>query len=276
MKKIISIGILAFSLFSVFTMAADYTDGDIHKNDYKWFQFNIMRSEDARIPYGSQDDTYLEMEFGGRSGIFDLYGYYDIFDILQDSDDDRHDGDNMFIKLAPRISLDALFQQDFSFGPVQELYLSTLFNIGDSSLFDTYWGLGSDVMVPWLGKVGLNFMARYVGENYGADNEEKLDGYIITSNWFKPFYTFKNDTFLCFQGYMDYKFGADEIDDQEGYANHSFEGFYGFYWHSPRYALGYGLKYFINMALTEDGDSPNGVEQDTTGFGHYFSVIYKF
>ncbi|WP_412841915.1 outer membrane protein OmpK, partial [Aeromonas dhakensis] len=28
------------------------------------------------------NDTYFEMEFGGRSGLFDLYGYVDVFDIF--------------------------------------------------------------------------------------------------------------------------------------------------------------------------------------------------
>ena len=33
----------------------------------------------------------------------------------------------MFIKLAPRFSLDAITGSDLSFGPVQEVYLATLF-----------------------------------------------------------------------------------------------------------------------------------------------------
>ncbi|WP_084144509.1 outer membrane protein OmpK [Ferrimonas kyonanensis] len=274
MKKVLAGAALAALSLNAF--AADYSDGDIHKNDYKWMQFNLMQSVDARIPYGAQDTTYLEFEFGGRSGIFDLYGYVDYFDVLGIDGDDRDNSDNMFMKLAPRMSLDALTGKDLSFGPVQEVYLANVLNVGDSALVDTYWGVGSDIMVPWFGKVGLNFYARYVDENYGADNESSWDGYMVSFNWFKPFYFFDNGSFISYQGYNDFKFGADEIDDQEGYANHSLESFHGIYWHSDRFAAGYGLKYFINMALVEDGDRPNGVLQDTTGFGHYFAITYKF
>lgn len=104
MASTVSLGlnktILAF-IFSGLTFAAsaaDYKDGDTHKNDYKWFQFNLMQSVDAKVPYDAHNDTYLEMEFGGRSGIFDLYGYVDIFDIFDRKQDDRHDSDNFLQK----------------------------------------------------------------------------------------------------------------------------------------------------------------------------------
>ena len=75
-----SLPLLAVSLAaSLMTpaFAADYSDGNIHKNDFKWMQFNLMHTID-QMPYkkseGGYNDTYLEMEFGGRSGLFDLYG----------------------------------------------------------------------------------------------------------------------------------------------------------------------------------------------------------
>lgn len=265
------------------SFATDFSDGDIHKNDYKWLQFNLMRSENARIPYGAQDDTYVEMEFGGRSGMWDLYGYVDWFDALDSSSDDRHNSDNMFAKIAPRLSLDALTKKDLSFGPVKELYIASVTNVGDNALFEHYIGLGSDIQVPWFGKVGLNLYARYVRENYGAHNEGKFDGYMISTNWFKPFKEFENGSFLSYQGYLDYKFGADELKhdaaDAGAHASNAMEWFNGLYWHSKRYAVGYGLKYFHNMALVKD-DYPVSFlkdgKQDTSGIGHYFSVTYKF
>ena len=274
--------------------ATDFSDGNIHKNDYKWVQFNLMDSEKARIPFGSQEDQYLEMEFGARSGIFDFYGYVDWFDIFNRKGDDRHamgsaangtevDQDNMFTKLAPRISLDALFQRDLSFGPVKELYIANEMDIGDRRLWEQYIGIGSDVMVPWLGKVGVNLMKRYVRENYGADNEGRWDGYQLATNYFKPFIHFDNKTFIAYQGYLDYKFKATNLrndpNDNGLHATHSVEWFNGFYWHSDRYALGYGLKVFNNMALVQDGGPTYNAakpKQDTTGIGHYFSATYKW
>lgn len=212
------------------------------------------------------------MEFGGRSGALDLYGYIDIFDIFDAEDSDRHDGDNFFVKLAPRLSLDSWTGSSLAFGPFKEWYIAGLFNVGDRELFEQYIGIGTDVEIPWLGKLGANLMARYVRENYKAANEKKWDGYILSTNWFKPFVFFSDSSFLSYQGYLDYKFAAYEIDDSTDRANTSLECFNGLYWHSKKYALGYGLKYYQDMALLKNG----GFAGETSGLGHYLALTYKF
>ena len=180
MKKSL-LALSALALASTSTLAADYSDGDIHKNDYKWVQFNLMYSIDEmpRIKDAEENGhDYLEMEFGGRSGIFDLYGYVDVFNLTNSAETDKgEDGAKMFMKFAPRMSLDGLTGKDLSFGPVQEVYVSTLFNWGgkgrgSKDVNNSFWGLGSDVMVPWLGKVGLNAYGLY------DLNKKDWNGYI--------------------------------------------------------------------------------------------------
>lgn len=265
------LSLLFVLLSSTLSFAQDNQSSDLHKNDFKWFQFNIMQSIDNKIPYQNQDDTYLEMEFGGRSGIFDLYGYLDVFDIFDSPDSDRHGKDNFFFKFAPRASINAMLGHGKYEGFVSEVYISGLMNVGDQSLFEQYIGLGSDIQVPWLGRVGANLMARYVRENYTNPNEKRWDGYIISTNWFRPFWEIGGGN-LTYQGYLDYKFGATQISDSTDHSEDSLEWFNGLYWHTQRYALGYGLKYYKDMALLKDG----GAAGETTGFGHYLSVTYKF
>ena len=43
-KSLLTLGLLAATAAPA--MAADYSDGDIHKNDYKWLQFNLMGAID--------------------------------------------------------------------------------------------------------------------------------------------------------------------------------------------------------------------------------------
>ncbi len=254
---------------------SDGSDQTIYNQYYNFLQFNLMRSENARLPYHAADTTYLEMEFGGRSGFVDLYGYLDVFDIFNQRSDDRHDGDNMFFKIQPRFSINDILHKDLSIGPIKEWYVSTLAEVGDRQLFNVYIGPGVDVEVPWLGKVGVNLYARYVRENYGAPNENTWDGYKLATNWFKPFYTFGNGSFLSYQGYFDYSFGMDKYDSTR--SSYSIEWFNGLYWHSKRFAVGYGLKYFGNMTGVKDG-SPitGGGVQNTTGWGQYFDISYVF
>ncbi|TBT28062.1 hypothetical protein D5E80_11775 [Vibrio parahaemolyticus] len=261
-KSLLALSLLAATSAPV--LAADYSDGDIHKNDYKWMQFNLMGAfnELPGFPDGSNHD-YLEMEFGGRSGIFDLYGYVDVFNLASDPGSDKSGKKKIFMKFAPRMSLDAVTGKDLSFGPVQELYVSTLMEWGGASEVNSQKiGLGSDVMVPWLGKIGLNLYGTY------DSNKKDWNGYQISTNWFKPFYFFENGSFISYQGYIDWQFGM-----KDEYSSSSYGGamFNGIYWHSDRFAVGYGLKGYKNIYGIKE---VNGV--DSTGFGHYIAVTYKF
>lgn len=277
--------LLALSLVAASTpvLAADYSD-DIHKNDYKFLQFNLMYALNEKPQAKSEGNSghdYLEMEFGGRSGIFDLYGYVDVFNLTSNdnSENDKatsKETDKIFMKFAPRMSIDAVTGYDLSFGPVQELYVASVMEWGGGPAQGPNTqkiGLGSDVNVPWLGKMGLNLYATY-------DSDKKdWNGWQISNNWFKPFYTFGNGSFISYQGYIDYQFG---MKDKYASASNGGAMFNGIYWHSDHFAVGYGLKAYYNiygiddnLALTND----DGVVVDhlqSSGFAHYFDVTYKF
>ena len=253
------------------SFSADYSD-NIHKNDYKWLQFNLLHSVDNKLPFNSQDDTFFEMEFGGRSGIFDIYGFLDVLDIFDSTKSDLHNRDNLFFKFAPKISLDAATGHDLSVGPITEWYIATQTNVGDRSLFEHFIGFGADVQAPWFGKVSPKLMARYVRENFDAANEGKFDGYLFSITWFKPFIEFNNKSNLTYQGFLDYTFAAYEISDDIDRTSSSMAWYNGLYWHSERYSAGYGLKIYKDMSLLKDG----GIAGETSGPGHYFVLTYKF
>lgn len=250
--------------FSGVVNSADYSDGDIHKNDYKWTQFNLMYAANQQPT--SSDHDYMEMEFGGRSGLFDLYSYVDVFNLTTDSGSDKSGADKLFMKFAPRVSMDALTGIDMSFGPIQELYIASLLEWDGGndpwSVNNQKIGIGSDVMVPWLGKVGLNLYKIYEGTS------KDWNGYHLATNWFKPFYFFENGSFLSYQGYIDYEFGKKESATT---TSSGLGWFNGLYWHSERYAVGYGMKLFKDVYGLKDRPG-----FDASGVGHYFAVTYKF
>lgn len=269
-KVTTAIGLFTMVTFTNTGFATDYSEG-IHENDYKWFQFNLMYAlkELPRKPDSHSGHDYLEMEFGGRSGIFDLYGYVDVFDLTNFSASDKNGDSKMFMKFAPRVSLNALFGSDLSFGPVQEIYFSTLFNWGggggDNDPNNSFWGLGADIMVPWLGKTGLNLYGLY------DVSKKAWNGYQVSLNWFKPLYTFGNGSFISYQGYIDYQFGAKDTFKNSPQATNGGVMFNGLYWHSDHYSMGYGFKAYQDVYLIKDS---KGFE--SSGVAHYFSVTYKF
>ncbi|OOF04406.1 nucleoside-specific channel-forming Tsx family protein [Salinivibrio sp. MA607] len=276
-KSLLALAVIAASSVSV-ANAADYSD-DIYKNDHKWLQFNAMYAidEKAQFDFGEgteKDHNYLEMEFGGRKGVVDLYGYVDIFDLGEDdsSNNNKKGQSKLFMKLAPRFSIDGITGQDLSFGPVQEVYFSTLFNWdgGNDIVNNSFWGVGADVELPWFGKVGMNLYGLY------DINKKDWNGYQFSTNWFKPFHFFDNGSFLSYQGYIDYQFGGDEnFKGNDIETTHGGAMFNGLYWHSDNYALGYGLKAYNDVYLLKDGGKPS-LNVDSSGISHYLNATYKF
>ena len=266
-KLLLALGLAAS--VSAPAMAADYTDGNTHKNDYKWMQFNIMHTLNEKP--GNNNHTYLEMEFGGRSGIFDLYGYLDVFNLADKDDSDKSsekgNSSKLFVKFAPRMSLDGLFQTDLSVGPIKEWYIADYTTIdgqeADGAGYATKNGIGADVMVPWFGKVQFNLYKTY---DIKAND---WNGYQFSTVWFKPLYKFENNSFIAYQGYLDYEFDREKT---YGHTASGYAMFNGLYWHSDRFAVGYGLKSYRDVYGLRD----NVFAGSTTGFAHYFDVTYKF
>lgn len=271
--KTLALAATAVAAMSAPTFAADRGD-DIRAGDYSWMQFNYMYAFDELPGEGSHD--YIEMEFGGRAGFVDLYGYVDIFNPSERPDSDKSGSPKMFMKFAPRFSIDAITGMDLSAGPIQEVYISTLFNWGggDANLYgqgagdvnNVSVGIGADVMVPWLGKVGMNLYGFY--EIQAKD----WNGYQFSMNWFKPFHFFDNGSFISYQGYLDYQFGGDEnFNGGSGKATNGGAMYNGIYWHSDNYSVGYGLKAYNDVYLIADSDGFK-----STGFAHYIAATYKF
>ncbi|USE36139.1 outer membrane protein OmpK [Endozoicomonas sp. SCSIO W0465] len=167
--RLISAATLVFLLVPP-ALATDYNDGEPPSNDFKWMNLNLMYAykelpRPENTPHDGHD--YLELEFGGRSGILDLYGYVDVFNLTDRENSDKKGQPKMFMKFAPRFSLKGLFSS-LPWGPVTDIYLATLFNWGGGGAKEndvgipskdtnnSFWGVGSDIQVPWFGKMGLN------------------------------------------------------------------------------------------------------------------------
>ena len=246
----------------------------------QWANLHLYKGINQRGGPYSFDDTYVELEFGGRYEWLDLYGYVDFIDALNSSSSDKHGQNNFFVDIEPRISIDYLLNKDLSYGALKELFFAFDIYYADeptgNGLKVIWMGLGSDVEVPWFGKTGVNFYTRFIEENYGASNENSFDGYVAHVNWFKPIYNFSKNRFISFQGYLDYEFGSD-LDNNDTYrTSDSLQSYLGLWLHDKKYAVGYGLKAYKDMTQWKDGEVLNSRKTDTTGFAHYFNVAYKF
>lgn len=96
--------ILAFVLFGINSFARDLNS----ISNSNWETLHLYHGENQKGGPFSFDDTYVELEFGGRYEWLDLYGYVDFIDALNSSSSDKHGSNNFFVDIEPRISIDYL------------------------------------------------------------------------------------------------------------------------------------------------------------------------
>lgn len=129
-----------------------------------WNNLHVYRAFNQRGGPYLTDDSYLEWEFGGRKGVLDLYGYIDYKNLFDDASSDVPDGENWFVDIEPRLSIDRLLGRDFSIGPIREWFVAFDYYYADARQgpgLNVLWsGIGTNTELPWLGTVGLNLYAR--------------------------------------------------------------------------------------------------------------------
>ena len=55
-KSLLALGLMAAATTAP-VMAADYSDGDTHKNDYKWMQFNLNGCYSTKKVLGEESSS---------------------------------------------------------------------------------------------------------------------------------------------------------------------------------------------------------------------------
>lgn len=258
-----------------------------HERDNKWVNLSLISAEGLKGGGEDINDTYLQAKFGGRKGIFDIWGYIDFYDVLDDSesgynensgDQTSHKKTNFFSELHPRMSIDGLLNKKLSVGPVQEWYVAGYMKAGDSDLNTKGLGIGTDVKVPWFGIMPFNVYALYVAEDFNSSREGEWDGYLAKTSWMKPIYKFTNGSFVAYQGFMSYAWDQGyDSDKDKGKSDDEFQWYNGLFWHNKDFAFGYALKYVKDMRNMSDGSMNKLAKHDneSTGFEHHFTVTYK-
>ena len=121
-----------------------------------WFNqdLTVIGSKDISFGPRPADDVYLEYEYFGRKGPFELYGYVDIpkvFGIGNSHDQGAWDhGSPVFMEHEPRISIDSLSGRSLAIGPFKEWYVAFdwIYDHGSRTANRAntlYSGLGTDI-----------------------------------------------------------------------------------------------------------------------------------
>ena len=185
-----------------------------------WYNQDLMLIGSKDISFGPRpaDDIYLEYEYFGRKGPFELYGYIDlpkILDIGNSHDKGIWDhGSPLFMEHEPRISIDYLAGRSLAIGPFKEWYVAFdwIYDHGSRTANRAntlYSGLGTDIDTHSRVNLSANFYGRYQWENYGASNEYSWDGYRAQLKYIVPIDSFSNGASLTYIGFTNFDFGSD-------------------------------------------------------------------
>lgn len=256
-----------------------------------WFHqsLGVIGSKDIRFGPYETNDVYLEYEYFGRKGPFDLYGYIDaprVFGAGNGHDTGiTNKGSPVFSEQEPRVSIDDLVGKHLGFGPFKQWYAAFdwIYDQGRSvsgRQNTLYAGFGTDIDTHTPLILSANLYVRRQWENYGAANQNSWDGYRAQMKYIYPLGTFHGGN-LTYVGFFNYDFGS-KLREESGDNSRTDTAFvatnvliYSFthwrFWTAARYFHNGGQ---WNGTELNFGDGP--FQNRSTGWGYYASVGYQF
>ena len=256
-----------------------------------WFNqdLTLIGSKDISFGPKPQDDVYLEYEYFGRKGPFELYGYIDVPKILtigNSNDKGVWDhGSPVFMEHEPRISIDYLAGRSLAIGPFKEWYVAFdwIYDHGsrkENRANTLYSGLGTDIDTHSRVNLSANFYGRYQWENYGASNEYSWDGYRAQMKYIVPISKFDNGASLTYIGFTNYDFGSDLHKENPARTANSLVATNVLLYSFTHLRFTLVGRYFHNGGNWEDGSELNFGEGNfrarSDGWGYYAGVGYQF
>ncbi|WP_164497723.1 nucleoside-specific channel-forming protein Tsx [Burkholderia catarinensis] len=256
-----------------------------------WFHqsLGVIGSKDIRFGPHTTNDVYLEYEYFGRKGPFDLYGYVDLpraIGVGNGYDSGyTNKGSPLFSEQEPRVSIDDLLGRHLGFGPFKEWYVAFdwIYDQGHNTAGrqnTLYAGFGTDIDTHTKLMLSANLYVRRQWENYGAANQNTWDGYRAQMKYIYPIGTFHGGN-LTYVGFFNYDFGS-KLREETGGNTRTDTAFvstnvliYSFkhwrFWTAARYFHNGGQWGGTELNF---GDGP--FQNRSTGWGYYASVGYQF
>jgi nucleoside-specific channel-forming protein len=260
-------------------------------DDQPWLHqtLSIINSSLTRFGPYRTGNTYLEYEYYGFKGPFDLYGYVDALKILgagtQNTTGVWDNGAPIFSEQEPRVALDTLAGKDFQVGPFKHIYLATdwIYEQGGSRSSDEntlYMGLGTDIDTHTPLSLSANLYANHEWQNYGQANEYSWDGYRFQMNYFYPLGHYLGGD-ISYAGFFNYDFGSKLREEAGGntYSDTEFDETNALVYSHQHLRLVAVARYFHN------GGQWNGTmlnfgngnfQNHSTGWGYYLEVGYQW
>ncbi|MDD4005098.1 MAG: outer membrane protein OmpK [Elusimicrobiaceae bacterium] len=244
--------------------AEDYA-ADVRKNDGKWLSLNLYQADNVANSFGSAYNMlYFEIEGGARSGILDLYYFYDVNEIFGLGTYSSNAG-QFFTKIKPRLSIDGITRRDLSVGPVKEWYLATQYKgFNDGEYYSA--GVGTDWKIPGVEMLSINFWPKFV--RFSGTDRMSYAGLELCFVWYKTICSLPWGSTLTYQGWLDYGFSNSYARSNGNNAtSDEFQMFNGFCFNKGRYSASVNIKFHRHFSYM------NAQNSDETSW--FFGLHYR-
>lgn len=154
----------------------------------QWHTTNIQYLRGWGYELGQQDRTIITVEHAHGWTYGDFYMFVDTT---------RFDGggSNFYAEYSPRLSLGKITNQDFSYGVIKDVLLSSNIEDGEKSARAYLYGAAIDFNLPGFKFFKVNL--------YQRDNPDKKgETYQLTLAWNRPFEV--NGTKFLIEGFADF------------------------------------------------------------------------
>lgn len=249
-KYIIAVLLSAVLPMTMFAPArAENYSADARKNDMKFLNLNLYQADKLANAFGPDYNmVYFEIEGGARSGILDLYYFYDVNEIFG-LGTYSSDAGQFFTKIKPRFSLDGITGKDLSVGPVKEWYLATQFKGFNNGEYYAA-GIGTDWHVPGVEMLVLNVWPQFV--RFSGAERMSYAGFEACLVWYSTLFRLPHDMTVTYQGWLDWGFSNSYARSNGGNATSTqFQMFNGFYLNKGRYSVSANVKFHKNFSYVD-------------------------
>lgn len=251
-------------------------------------------SNDIKFSPKKVENAYLELEYMGQTGPIDWYGYFDAPKYFGGNDningvwDKEKNTSFMFMEHQPKLSFNRLTGKDLSIGPFKDWFIAAdwILDAGNDVLtrqHTLYYGLGTSIDTHTKLGMNVNIFTRQQWENYGAANAyTSNDGGRLQVQFFYPIYRFSNGGSVNYFTFSNYDFGSKLGERTAGgtRTNEALVSTHIFSYQLQNFRAYTAARYFHNGSQFKDGAINNwgsgDFAQDSTGWGYYVGLGYKF
>jgi len=209
--------------------------------DFSWMQMNLVQGYDVADGWASPyNDPYFEIEGGGRSGVLDLYYFFDVNHFMGAGDNSNGDQGSFYTIVTPKFEV------------MKNYFIATKYR-GYNGGENYYLGLSTTPPVPFLDVFYIDAYTMFQNVDNGNDKTMlKYAGILTSVIWNAKLATLDDNTNITYGGYADYTFDNKYAEDFGAPStSDEFQMYNAFYLNRDKWSISTNVKFHYHFMFSE-------------------------